>query len=136
MNGVEIVHENGKTVVKSNFDRQYEPVVLTPEESIAVSIVCECLSHLHCKIHLERRTANYLSIIANDSYDFCRIKIGTRSTWFSVFMPRIQAEFVNDSRLSGVKNKNQFHWKINLNRIDELKQYTDIIQKSCQSILQ
>ncbi len=135
MNGIKINYENGKISVSSEFDKRYDPVILTPEEEIAVSIACECLSCINCNIHLERRTDKYLSIIANDVHDFCRIKIGKKSSWFSVFMPKIKKYFIDDQRLSGVKNKEQFHWKINLNSPDELMQYTDIIQQSCQSVL-
>ena len=67
MNGIKINYENGKISVSSEFDKRYDPVILTPEEEIAVSIVCECLSCINCNIHLERRTDKYLSIIANES---------------------------------------------------------------------
>lgn len=134
MNGIEINYEKSKITIKSEFDKRNEPVILVPGEETAISIICSHLLELGYEFRLERRTDNYLSIVVNDNNDFCRIKMGAKSKWFSVYMPLIEKQLADDSRLSCVKNKNQFHWKINIDKPEDISKYLDIIQQSCESL--
>ena len=82
-------------------------------------------------IHLERRTDSYLTIVVCGVYDFCRLKIGKRSMWVSVALsPNDRKLFFDDIRFSNELHKNQFHWKIKLSSVDDLRSSLDLIQKS------
>ena len=137
MNGIEILLKDGKISVNSQFD--YAPGLLSADEERAVNLIFQILDNAGIdltRLSLERRTSNYLSIVLDNLHDFCRIKMGQKSKWVSISMVRIQKDFINDPRLSEVKNKNQFHWKIGVNCPDDLCHYSDIIQKSCISHLE
>lgn len=85
---------------------------------------------------LERRSANYLSIVYCKDYDFIRLKIGTRSMWISFyFSTDDRHELANDKRFNKLKNKNVLHWKTNLASIDQLEEYSDLIIRSYHAAL-
>ena len=80
---------------------------------------------------MERRTDNYLTVVVGQECDFCRIKAGKKSTWFSLsFSSKDRKDLELDPRLSVVANKNHRHWKIPLSSIDKLDGYSDLILKA------
>lgn len=126
-------NQNGITV-SSSINRRYEPVVLSDDEQQAVKIIEESVAYAvdtSEPIHLERRTDNYLTVVVCGVYDFCRVKIGKKSKWVSVSLsPSDRELFFNDTRFSSETNKNKFHWKIALSSVDDLKNCSELIQKS------
>lgn len=134
MNGISISFDENGISVCNSMDRRYEPVLLSEEELQAIEIIETAISSVpnsHEPIHLERRTDKYLTVAVCDVYDFCRVKIGKRSMWVSLFLsPADRKLFFNDARFSNESNKKQFHWKIVLASVDDLKNCSDLIQKS------
>lgn len=115
--------------VKTQFDKRYEPVTLNDLESQEISAIFNVLSKYDVSqdsISLERRSDDYLSVIAGND-DFLRLKMGVKSKWFSI---RITKEFRQDDRLTNVKNKNQFHWKVAIDSEQDIYLYSDIIYAS------
>lgn len=132
MNPIEFCFaEDGTPLVRSSFDK---PLNLTPEENIALDIVFDTLKDIaseNAELHAERRSDNYLSIVAFEHHDFMRIKIGDRSKWFTVALsPSDRIDLAQDARFAKVKNKNQLHWKVSLSAVEGLKQHSDLIQKA------
>ena len=127
---VKISLENGEMEASSNIFRRCEPVKLSPQEEKAVNIVINSIGDkLTKEVHLERRTDNYLTIVVGEYGDFCRIKVGVKSTWFSISLPIDERKSLfNDPRLSVVEDKNLRHWKIPLLTIEQLLEYEDLIQ--------
>ena len=124
------IDQNGKVSVSSDIDRRNEPVTLTPEEEIAVSIVKKALSDNGVDletVHLERRTDNYLSVVIDGVNDFCRIKMGPMSKWFSL---AISNEDRTDPRISPTKDVNKRHYKFQVSSPQEMGNYMDLIYRA------
>lgn len=125
------INENGKNYSSIIFEKALN---LTDAETSAIDLIYGALAELETStadIHVERRSTNYLSIIAFSDYDFIRLKIGEKAKWFSVFLsPKDRSELANDPRFSGVPNKKQIHWKINLSSIEDLTKYADLLQRA------
>lgn len=126
--------KDGNIEINNTLSKRYKPVTLSTDEETAVTIILNIISNVgisNDNIHLERGTASYLSVVIFDVYDFCRIKIGQKSKWFSILMDKDCCKlFSDDERLSVVSNKNQLHWKIPLSTVNDLNSYADIIQRS------
>ena len=126
------VVENGhvSASVTSSFD--HGDVVLTSEESAAVSAIFSAAGPLAASLHCERRSDAYLSIVGPEyGDDFCRLKATARSLWFSLDLTA--RDVSGDPRLSCVKNKRQRHWKIPLDSIDDIAAYGDLVLLSLES---
>ena len=103
---------------------------LSPLEFEIASHILSALSQLpnSKQLQFERRTASYLTL-AFENYDFCRIKAGPKSIWISLEMfPEIKEEYAN-SEIFLNASKNQIHWKIILDRAEDIKKYDDLIRK-------
>lgn len=128
------IDENCKAFAHSVFHR---PLELTDAENDALNIVYKALSDLDiesAEIHAERKSSKYLSIVAFEHYDFIRLKIGEKSKWISVFLsPQDRSDLFNDKRFSNFKNKNQIHWKITIQSIEQLEDHKDLIHRAYTS---
>ena len=125
---------NGELI--SGFARYNADAELTEVEQIAINIIIsqfEEFSVDFSKIKICRRSDNYLSLVAENEFDFCRIKAGTRSSWFSIHGLNLSDDLKNDSRFDEC-NKKIVHWKIKLSTIEELEDYVDLILESYLSI--
>lgn len=108
---------------------------LSAGEKEALNIIKDIITNSNLdfgKVRLERRSENYITLISDDDSDFCRIKIGNRSKWFSLDLWKYRKELSSDERLTIVKNKNQIHWKIPLESVNDIKKYADLIVLSFQ----
>ena len=122
--------KDGVPHVYNSYNRRHEPVVSSNFEIEAMQIIEKIITDAGLdfnKIHLERRSDNYLSLVIGEHYDFCRIKVTARTTWFSLDLLGCVSKLSNDVKLSDVKNKNQRHWKIPLNEVDDLINYSDYV---------
>lgn len=117
----------------------FDTGLITPSdgEKEALRLICEALGPTDSqRLHLERRSNNYLSVIKDESHDFCRIKIGDKSKWFSLSMWGIDRAVLDDPRLESVNNKNQRHWKIALSSIEDISKYSDFIRASFNVVVE
>ena len=78
-------------------------------------------------IRFRRRSKDYLTLITPNDIDFCRIKIGTISIWFSIDTWGLSDDKRSDHRFSNVKNRNTRHWKVTLNCLEDFKTNSDLI---------
>lgn len=101
---------------------------LDPIEQDAVSYILKAVDD---PIKFCLRSNSYLTICNESGNDFCRLKATPRTLWFSLDVSNTGCE--GDERLAFVQNKNQRHWKITLNDIEELEEYADII-RACSKI--
>lgn len=126
---------------KSSFDKYYKDAELTEYEEEAIEIIKSVFEKENVsfdRISFRRRSVSYLSfIIDNENYkDFCRIKVGSRSVWVSLDMwNEKREELEKDVRFSNVTNKNQRHWKVNLNNIDDFESISELILAVYQAIV-
>lgn len=131
--------DNGDISITSSCDTWNRPAVLTDGESRAVKVVETALAEIGVQaseICYRRRSKDYLSLVVLNEYDFLRIKIGERATWFSVFLSgELQRELLNDPRFARQKNKRQMHWKVQLNSLHDLEADKDLIQYGYKSAL-
>lgn len=110
----------------------HAPAKSSDDEAAALQII-EAAIGTNCTV--EQRSANYLTVLAPNGVDFCRIKFGAHSSWFSLDLWHCSDEVKNDPRLSDVKNKNQRHWKISVDNVSSLEEYADLISASYRSTL-
>ena len=116
---------------------------LTKYEVTPLSIIKEEFSKkgidFDSEIIMQRRSDSYLSLFTYRSdapdgslIDFCRVKAGAKSFWISLdfFYSREPLPIIDDPRLEKVKNKNQRHWKIDLNTISNLYKHLDLIVRA------
>ncbi|MFR7474065.1 MAG: hypothetical protein ACLUVV_05460 [Christensenellales bacterium] len=133
---IEISTDGSNFVVKSSLDRRYETVSLTSFEYPVVNSVLEIIYKKidPSFIHLERRTDNYISIVAFGCDDFCRIKIGPKSQWISLSLGKDhQKQYANDPIFDEQKNKKQIHWKIPLNKEMSIGDISVYIEKAAEN---
>lgn len=130
MSGINITFNKNTISISNDYDRRNQPVSLSEGETSAINEIYKILSEAHVAApltHLERRSDNYLTLVAFKNIDFLRIKIGKKSSWFSVDIYNIKDKFLCDPRLQQVKNKNQRHWKISISSFTDISIYADII---------
>lgn len=121
---------------------QYGNLEITSYEKEAMDIIQKILVSANMNIDqlgLQRRTSNYLTVVTDERQDmgrdFCRLKITNKAKWFSLDMWGLSDEIQNNVLLQNVKNKNQRHWKIPLSEVNDLYQYSEIISKSYENVL-
>lgn len=85
-------------------------------------------------IRFRRRSKEYLTLVAPDDNDFCRIKIGVISIWFSVDSCKLSEDKRKDLRFSNVKNRNTRHWKVPLNCLEDFRTNSDLILATYKSL--
>lgn len=115
------IDENGKFFFDSLTQRYTTEVEPTELEAEALALIIEATG----PVKIYRRSDAYLTICNESGNDFCRLKATDRAKWFSLEVP---PEYQNDSLLADVKNKNQRHWKIQLQSLDDIVAYSDIIK--------
>lgn len=120
------IDENGNFFYESMSKRYTTEVEPTEIEAEALKHIVEAAG----EVKIYRRSDNYLTICNDAGNDFCRLKATDRAKWFSLDMDG--SEYREDPRLTGVKNKNQRHWKIPLNTLDDIASYSDIIKASAK----
>lgn len=132
MNGITI-SPFGST---SQFDNYNTDAELTEFEMEAISYIKQTFldnGEAFDVLRFCRRSQDYLTILSPNDIDFCRIKVTSRSIWFSVNGLRLSEALKNDIRFEGVK-KTSVHWKVKLNCIEDFKDNSDLILESYVSI--
>lgn len=115
-----------------------EKPTLTPLESKALEYIKATFEangiEFSKAVRLRRRSQSYLTLISPNDDDFCRIKVGTRSVWFSVDAWMLNEEKTEDSRFDKVKDRYEQYWKVNLNCIEDFATNSDLILATYQSL--
>ena len=125
---------NGK--VKTAFERYNAEAVLTDLEKTAIDMIASKFDEFSVdfsKIKVCRRSENYLSLVAENEFDFCRIKAGARSNWFSIHGLQLSDDIKQDKRFESV-NKKLVHWKVLLSDVSDFKSNSDLILESYLSV--
>ena len=128
MNGISIF-PNG---IHSQFDNYNKDSDLTELEKQALSYIKQEFEENDIDFNtlsFRRRSEDYLTILAYNEYDFCRLKVTERSIWFSINGIILPNSIKNDPRFDGVK-KSLIHWKIKLPNIESIKDNADLILES------
>lgn len=131
MNGIEISPFGSK----SQFDNYNSDAELTELETTALSHIRNTFiqaSEDFDVLRFRRRSQDYLTIISPNDDDFCRIKVTSRSIWFSVHGLTLPEHIKSDSRFDGVK-KTLVHWKVKLSSVEDFIDNSDLILASYTS---
>ncbi len=122
--------------VTSEFDNYNIDAVLTELEKKAVSFIKnEFITRnidFEC-IRFRRRCKDYLTLLAPNDFDFCRIKTTERVTWFTIHGLNLPKHIQNDERFNDTK-KNLVHWKVRLDNVGDFETNSDLIAESFVSI--
>ncbi len=87
------------------------------------------------KFKIEHRASDYTSLVYDGYNDFIRIKLTDNVSWVSIALSREdQNKYMNDPLFDSQRNKNQRHWRSDLDSIDQLQQYVDMAENACISI--
>lgn len=125
------LNENSKVSVSDPFARYDQPAELQIlEKQAALYIKSAFLKNgidFDRAVRFRRRSQSYLSLIAPNNIDFCRIKVGVKAIWFSVDAWSLDTEKLNDLRFNNVKNRATRHWKVELDRIEDFESNADLI---------
>lgn len=81
-----------------------------------------------------RTCDQYLTLYSPNHVDFCRIKVGIRSVWFSVDACRLDKNKKDDVRFNNMNNRNVRHWKVQLESIEDFKTNSDLILATYKSM--
>lgn len=128
MNGIELSPLGSKT----QFDNYNSDAELSELEMIALYHIKAAFakaSEDFDVLRFRRRSQDYLTVISPNDDDFCRIKVTSRSIWFSVHGLTLPESFKSDARFDGVK-KTLVHWKVKLKSIDDFIDNSDLILAS------
>ncbi|MBR4627747.1 MAG: hypothetical protein IKO47_08625 [Ruminococcus sp.] len=101
-------------------------VALIKDEFIKRNINFDC-------IRFRRRSKDYLTLLAPNDFDFCRIKTTERVTWFTIHGLNLPKQIQNDERFNDTK-KNLVHWKVRLDNVGDFETNSDLIAESFVSI--
>lgn len=126
-----------KDGITGAFENYNTPAELTEEEKTAIDYIKATFDNNSIdfsQIKLCRRSENYLSLVALNDMDFCRIKVGKRSCWFSIHGLQLPDSIKQDKRFETV-NKKLVHWKISLSDVSDFKNNSDLILESYLSLL-
>lgn len=130
--------EQGKVDISTSLDNYNQPAELTMlEKQVALYIKNAFLKNdidFDKTIRFRRRSQCYLTLIAPNDVDFCRIKAGIKSVWFSVDSWLLDEEKKNDIRFDNVKNRKARHWKVELNYIQDFENNADLIVDTFKSL--
>ena len=84
------------------------------------------------KVHLEKNSDAYTSLVYGKYNDFVRFKLTERTKWISIRMIPSDRQANKDNPLfADQKNKNQLHWKVKIKNIDEIFSYQKFIINAC-----
>lgn len=121
--------QTGKVEIESIFDKDLNA---NSDEEAAFKIICSFLPcDLLDRVFIERRSKDYISMFCGVN-DFLRLKYSTRSKWLSLRLPHdVAALNVDNPLFSAQTNKNQLHWRGNLQSLDDLKLFKNLIISSC-----
>lgn len=106
---------------------------LNEYEKNAIQLIEKVVSLYDCnsQLHIEQRSNNYLSVLNSaNGNDFLRLKFSDRTKWISLSMWGCDESIQNDVRFSHIENKNQRHWKIPLESVNDIANYSDAIIES------
>ena len=87
---------------------------LSPEEEQLLEIILNFLvdSVDISFIGIEKRSANYTSLVYGGLNDFLRFKYSSKSHWISLRLPAlIRNDNINNPLFAAQKDKRQLHWK-------------------------
>ena len=116
----------------------YDKAILTPPEIEALEYIRAFFEtngvDFGKAVRLQRRSADYLTLVSPDDVDFCRIKVGKQSIWFSVDAWRLDDTKRADSRFDNIKNRNIRHWKVKLRCIEDFASNSDLILATYQAL--
>ena len=125
-----------KGEITGAFDNYNAPAELTDDEKTAIDYIKAVFddnSVDFSQIKFCRRSNNYLSLITSNNMDFCRIKVGKRSCWFSIHGLQLPDDIKQDKRFESV-NKKLVHWKVLLSDVSDFKSNSDLILESYLSV--
>ena len=129
---ITISFDSDKNVVSITSDFE-KSLSMNEYESQLLEIVLSFLSsseHFE-KLHVERRSRDYISLICDEN-DFFRFKYSDRSKWCSIRLPKsLQLSNQDNELFEAQKNKNQLHWKADLNSMSVLESLKPFIIESC-----
>jgi len=83
------------------------------------------------KFGIEQRSNSYLSLIYCDN-DFFRVKYTERAKWISISLAK-EDKNKDDERFKAQVNKNQIHWKADINSFDDIKNFKQELINACKS---
>lgn len=107
---------------------------LTPYEAAALHAIYSACGDLANHFHLERRSNDYLTIVAGKNYDFCRVKATARALWLSLDVAADDRQR-DDSRFACINNSGVRHWKFPLSSVADVAAYADLILHSASAAL-
>lgn len=111
------------------FDSYDKPADLTELEVEALNIIeseFEKNNENFTALRFVRRSQDYLTILSPNNFDFCRIKVTSRSVWFSINGKLLPPRLQDDARFAEV-NKKLIHWKLKLVDVSEFEAVSDLI---------
>jgi hypothetical protein len=128
-------NENG-AYVNSSLNKYDTPIALEGEYQDAFDIVKHMLND-SSNLYAVQRSDNYVTLLLTKDGDFFRMHFGERAKWFSVSITGNNIKlFKDDQRLACVKNKNQIHWKIKIDNVQDINKFEDVILAAAQSRLE
>lgn len=132
------VDEHGKADISSSLDNYDQPADLSMLEKQVALYIKRAFQKNNIdfdkSIRFRRRSQSYLTLIAPNDIDFCRIKAGLKSVWFSVDSWSLNEEKKNDARFNNVKNRKIRYWKVELNCIEDFENNADLIVDTYKSL--
>jgi len=104
---------------------------MTESEKHICDLVIELTGKDKSKFGVEERSSSYLTLVYCDN-DFFRVKYSDKSKWISI---RLANEDKNkdDIRFDAQTNKNQLHWKANINSYEDIYKFKTELINACKS---
>lgn len=130
---ITISFDGSKVKLESQFDNYDKPALLNANEEKAIGYIKDEFLKKGInfdEIQFRRRSQSYLTLLSPNNFDFCRIKVGIKSVWFSILTKPLSEKIKADHRFDSVKNRQTLHWKIKLESIDDFKNNSDLIVES------
>jgi len=85
------------------------------------------------KFGIEERTDSYTTLVFCDN-DFFRVKYTDKAKWISIRLAKEDRK-PEDKRFEAQENKNQLHWKANINNWEDIVMFEDVLKNACVSMV-
>lgn len=128
---ITISYENNSFSISSSFNKDLNMSPLEKDASeIFMSLICDSVD---CsKVHFERKSDSYISMIYGEYNDFLRFKISERTKWLSIRLCKEDCYAnIENPLFSAQKNKKQFHWKSQFSSLSDLENYKSFLINAC-----
>ena len=105
---------------------------VNPNDEGEEEILKRFIKNFNCDLKILHNSSNYSTVQYHD-FDLMRLKYGDKAKWVEICIPsEIKKKYIDNPLFDAEKNKNRVFWKANINKVEDLNNFIDIIYENIQ----